>query len=68
MCGRFYVDDETAREMEKIARKIDRKMAKTGDVHPSEPALVLRALKGGIVSEVLKWGYDMAGRNIFNAR
>ena len=34
MCGRFYIDDETAREIEKIARKIDRKMAKQGDVHP----------------------------------
>lgn len=68
MCGRFYVDDETAREIEKIARKIDQKMAKMGDVHPSEPALILRALKGEMVSEVLKWGYDAAGKNIFNAR
>lgn len=68
MCGRFYVDDETAREIEKIARKIDQKMAKMGDVHPSEPALVLRALKDKVVSEVMKWGYDAAGKNIFNAR
>lgn len=68
MCGRFYVDDETAREIEKIARKIDQKMAKLGDVHPSEPALVLKALKGEMVSEVLKWGYDAAGKIIFNAR
>ena len=68
MCGRFYIDDETAKEIEKIARKIDRKMAKMGDVHPSEPALVLRALKGEMVSEVLKWGYDGSGKNIFNAR
>lgn len=68
MCGRFYIDDETAKEIEKIARKIDRKMAKMGDVHPSEPALVLRAMKGEMVSEVLKWGYDAAGKNIFNAR
>ena len=68
MCGRFYVDDETAREIEKIARKIDQKMAKMGDVHPSEPALILKVLKGEIVSEVLKWGYDAAGKNIFNAR
>lgn len=68
MCGRFYVDDETAKEIEKIAGKIDRKMAKMGDVHPSEPALILRALKGEMVSEVLKWGYDAAGKNIFNAR
>ncbi len=70
MCGRFYIDDETAREIEKIARKIDRKNAKTGDVHPSEPALVLRADSDSMVAEVLQWGYETAKKNtlIFNAR
>lgn len=68
MCGRFYIDDETVKEIEKIARRIDHTMAKPGDVHPSEPALVLRALKGEMVSEVLRWGYDGAGKIIFNAR
>lgn len=68
MCGRFYIDDETVKEIEQIARRIDNTMAKPGDVHPSEPALVLRALKGEMVSEVLKWGYDGAGKIIFNAR
>lgn len=70
MCGRFYIDDETAREIEKIARRIDRKMAKTGDVHPSEPALILRADHDSTVSEVLRWGYESGRKNtlIFNAR
>lgn len=70
MCGRFYIDDETAREIEKIARKIDRKMAKTGNVHPSEAALVLRADYDSVVAEVLRWGYESARKNtlIFNAR
>lgn len=70
MCGRFYIDDETAKEIVKIARKIDQKTAKLGDVHPSEPALVLRSLNGAVVSEVLKWGYDRNGKSgvIFNAR
>lgn len=70
MCGRFYIDDETAQEIERIARKIDRKNAKTGDVHPSEPALILRADHDSMVTEVLKWGYESARKNtlIFNAR
>lgn len=70
MCGRFYIDDETAWEIERIARKIDLKKAKTGDVHPSEPALVLRADHDSMVAEVLKWGYESARKNalIFNAR
>lgn len=70
MCGRFYVDDEMAREIEKIARKIDRNHGKTGDVYPSEPALILRTDHSSIVAEVLKWGYESARKNtlIFNAR
>ena len=70
MCGRFYIDDDTAREIEKIARKIDWKNAKTGDVHPSESALILRADHDSMVTEVLKWGYESARKNtlIFNAR
>lgn len=70
MCGVFYVDDETMREIEKIARKIDRKLVATGDVHPSEPALILRADHEEMVSEVLKWGYEVYGKKtlIFNAR
>jgi len=70
MCGRFYIDDETAREIEKIARKIDRRMGKTGDVHPSEPALVLRGSCDSVVAEVLRWGYESVRKNtlIFNAR
>ena len=70
MCGVFYVDDDVMREIEKIARKIDRKQAVMGDVHPSEPALVLRADHQEMVSEVLKWGYEAYGKKtlIFNAR
>ncbi len=70
MCGRFYIDDETAQEIEKIARKIDSKMSKTGDVYPSESALVLQADHDSMVAKVLKWGYESARKNtvIFNAR
>ncbi len=70
MCGRFYIDDETAREIEKIVRIIDRQNAKTGEVHPLEPALVLRADQDSMVAEALKWGYESARKNtlIFNAR
>ena len=70
MCGRYYVDDETAREIEKIARKIDDKTAGRGDVHPSDLALVLKTADGKMVSQVLKWGYESPQRSgvIFNAR
>lgn len=70
MCGRFYIDEETVKEVEKIAGRIERKRLKLGDVHPTEPALVLRASGGRMVSGALKWGYEAAGKKgvIFNAR
>lgn len=70
MCGVFYVDDDMMREIERIAGRIDRKLAATGDIYPSQPALILRADHQEMVSEVLKWGYEAYGRKtlIFNAR
>ena len=70
MCGVFYIDDDTMREIEKIARKINQKKATAGDVHPSQPALALRVNHGEIISEVLKWGYEAYGKKTltFNAR
>ena len=26
MCGRYYVDDDTAREIEKVVREVDKKL------------------------------------------
>lgn len=41
MCGRYYVDDETAREIEKIVRELDKKLQieRAGDIRPSDAAL-----------------------------
>ena len=43
MCGRYYVDDDTAREIEKLVREVDSKVKNQGsmDIHPSESAVVL---------------------------
>lgn len=40
MCGRFYVDEETAKEIEKIIRNVDLRIQKrhTGDIYPSQTA------------------------------
>lgn len=70
MCGRFYVDDETVSEIEKIVQNIDQQMIKKGDIYPSKMALILRASRDEVVAEVMKWGYEAAGKSsiIFNAR
>ena len=70
MCGVFYVDDETMREIQKIAGKTYKNVAAAGDIYPSRPALILRANHQEMVSAVLKWGYEAYGKKtlIFNAR
>ena len=43
MCGRYYVDDETAREIEQLVKEIDSKINRerlTGDVYPTSQAMV----------------------------
>ena len=41
MCGRYYVDEDTAKEIQKVIRDLDRKLVlKAGDVYPSEQAVV----------------------------
>ena len=43
MCGRFYVDEGTAREIERVIRGVDLRMQKmrTGDIYPSQSAGIL---------------------------
>lgn len=43
MCGRFYVDEGTAREIERVIRGVDLRIQKirTGDIFPSQSAGIL---------------------------
>ena len=43
MCGRFYVDEGTAKEIERVIRDVDLRIQKmrTGDIYPSQPAGIL---------------------------
>ncbi len=43
MCGRFYVDERTAREIERVIRGVDLRIQKmrTGDIYPSQSAGIL---------------------------
>lgn len=43
MCGRFFVDEETAREIEKVIHNVDLQIQRmrTGDIFPSQPAGIL---------------------------
>ena len=75
MCGRYYIDDETAREIERLVASIDKEMhhKKTGDIRPSEQALVLKSsgnAEAAIMPELMGWGFPgYPGKGlIINAR
>ena len=77
MCGRYYVDDDTAREIEKLIKQVDKKMQKAesvhlqaGDIHPSEVAPVIIADNKDMCCRWLRWGFPgFSGKQlIFNAR
>ena len=72
MCGRYYVDDETAREIEKLVRDLDRKlkMERTGDVFHSQNAMILKGEGNHLAAEQMRWGFPgfEKGKLLINAR
>ena len=77
MCGRYYVDDDTAREIEKLIRQVDEKMRKAEnihlqavDIHPSDVAPVITADHNDMCCRWQRWGFlGFNGKQIiFNAR
>jgi len=72
MCGRYYVDDETAREIERIIRIADEKVRNmtVRDVHPTDVAPILMTDDHTLCCHMQKWGLPgFDGKQvIFNAR
>ena len=73
MCGRYYIDDETARELKKLVRQIDERLQreKMGrDIHPTDLAPVLKGSGADFEMEWQKWGLPGIQNKgvIFNAR
>ncbi|BCJ94669.1 DUF159 family protein [Anaerocolumna cellulosilytica] len=61
MCGRYYVDDETSREIRKILdyldEKFQRKTVKTGEIFPSDTVPILSASHKKIEPDISAWGF-----------
>ena len=66
MCGRYYVDDETAREIERIIRMADDKLKRMSaaeltlqakDIHPTDTAPILMQSDAGLCCRMQKWGF-----------
>lgn len=56
MCGRYYVSDDTAREIEKMVQDLDRRLAvyQSGDISPSAMATVLVQPENRLAAEDMK--------------
>ena len=61
MCGRYYVDDETSKEIEKIIAELDKKYSnqeyKKGEIFPTNDVPILVAKDKKIEPDLLKWGF-----------
>lgn len=79
MCGRYYVDDETVREIERIIRIADEKVKRMSateltlqakDIYPTDTAPILMQSGTGLCCNLQKWGFPgFDGKPvIFNAR
>lgn len=80
MCGRYYIDNDTAREILKLARQADEKMPGTAggfgmeiaakDIYPTETAPILALFGSGLECRWQRWGFPgfQKGKVIFNAR
>lgn len=76
MCGRYYVDDETTEEIEKVIRLVDAKahnradltMLQVGDIHPADLAPVIAGRNYEIQLEKIRWGFPKDDKLIINAR
>ena len=80
MCGRYYVDDETAKAIEKLISQMEGKLRREAmgavgmlsarDIHPSDIAPVLAEREGSLCCQWQRWGFPgFKGKQvIFNAR
>ena len=73
MCGRYWIDSDTAKEIEKTIRMVDEKLKMerlSKDIHPTEKAPVIAYQQGGMFVADKKWGFPGfdSKKVIFNAR
>lgn len=72
MCCQYYFDESTMEDILQIVDEIDRKLygKKYGDVHPSDPAIIITGRNDGICAEEMRWGFKSYQNNqlLINAR
>lgn len=70
MCGRYYVDDETTKEIEKIVRQVNEKFSYKGDIYPTNKVPIIHNNKNCLSSSLMAWGFPNYAKKgvIINAR
>ena len=76
MCGRYAFSDideiyEARRILEEVAQRLGDEQAaavKTGEVFPTEQAVVVAQRPEGARAEAMRWGYPLSGKLLINAR
>lgn len=72
MCGRYQFTAEQCAEIQRIAEAIQRKYGagswRPGEIRPSSSAPVLMEIAGEISPQLMKWGYQLPGTLVINAR
>ena len=82
MCGRYHIDDDTTKEIEKLIRQAGERLSqetaaallriRETDVHPAEEAPILLATNSRISCAWLRWSFPLqqeTGKGlVFNAR
>lgn len=73
MCGRYYIDDETAKEIAELVQIAEDKLypaATTKEIFPSQKAAVLHRKSDSLSASAMKWGFPRPGGKglLINAR
>lgn len=71
MCGRYYVNEITWAEVQKVLAAAEGKLRmEAGDIHPSDRAVVITGGSRGMTAERMAWGFPQYQRKgiLINAR
>ena len=72
MCGRFYLGEDTEKEIRRVVHERTDETEKMiqGDIHPSEKAVVIRGRESELFAETMYWGFpaNHSSQLMINAR
>lgn len=73
MCGRYYIDEITEKEIRKVLTAAERQLLmkmRAGDIHPSDQAVVLTGKRRCMTPEQMVWGFPQYQKKgiLINAR